>query len=352
MHPLLVSYFKFVKRFLPVSSETTSIGLDIGAGECKLVELRSVDGNFELVNWAIEPVLNADVNGTIQKMLQKLGSSTSSIYTAVFGKGTLIRYLDLPKMTSGDLKKSFSIEADKYFPFAQDQIYTDCYVLNPKSSDKKISVIAAAAKKEIIEQRVKLLTELNVTFSFIGINPVALANAFTVLGFEQPEKADAAVALLDMGDSVSSLIIFMNKSPLFTRDIYLGGRDFTKRISNTLGVSIEEAERLKKDPGDKKEEILKAGEAAVMNIIQELRLSFDYFATEKNCEIGTLFLTGGASSLDGLTESFERNLEIKVKRWNPVTSLKLAKNSSVEEDMKKKFLKLGVAIGLALYEYD
>ena len=63
------------------------------------------------------------------------------------------------------------------------------------------------------------------------------------------------VALFDMGESVSNLTILVDKLPRFTRDIFIGGRDFTKMISNVLGVSFEEAQRLKQDPADKAEQV-------------------------------------------------------------------------------------------------
>ena len=127
---LLQKYFSTIKQFLPSEQKTSAVGLDIGTGECKLVELAKADNQFELVSWAIEPINNGDVNTAIQKILGELTTPCSSLYTSVFGKGTLIRYIDMPKMSLDDLKSSFEIEADKYFPFAQDQIYTDCYILH------------------------------------------------------------------------------------------------------------------------------------------------------------------------------------------------------------------------------
>ena len=88
-----------------------------------------------------------------------------------------------------------------------------------------------------------------------------------------------------------------------------------------------------------------------MNMIQELRLSMDYFATEKNQEIGQLLLTGGSSLLDGIVDNFESNLEIKVSQWNPLSSLSLAEGVS-QENIDQISVKLGVALGLALYQYD
>ena len=88
-----------------------------------------------------------------------------------------------------------------------------------------------------------------------------------------------------------------------------------------------------------------------MNMIQELRLSMDYFATEKNQEVDKLLLTGGTSMLEGIVESFEKNLEIKVSQWNPLSTLKMSPDVPTD-NVDKNSSKLGVALGLALYQYD
>ena len=43
-----------------------------------------------------------------------------------------------------------------------------------------MAVMAAAAKKDIIDQRVKLFSDIGLQVNFIGMNPIALANAIHV----------------------------------------------------------------------------------------------------------------------------------------------------------------------------
>lgn len=351
MHPILKVYFGVIKKFLPGQKENVSVGLDIGSGECKLIQIRKSENTFEIVNWAIEPIINGDLAASITKCMEHLKVPCVTLYTAVFGKGTLIRYIDMPRMSLDDLRNSFSIEADKYFPFTSDQIYTDCYILDPQGKEKQMAVMAAAAKKEIIDQRIKLLTDLGLPINFIGIAPIALANVYHVLGNIQPNEKAPAVAILDMGDSVSSLTILVDQLPRFTRDIFIGGKELTKRISNALNITPQEAEALKRDPGARLTEVMSACESLVANIVHELKLSFDYFTTEKSKEVGTLLLTGGTSLLQGIDKIFEKQTEIKVARWNPIPNLKISSDINADQ-LNKNSHKLGVALGLALYEYD
>ena len=60
-----------------------------------------------MINWAIEPISKGDVKRTLEKVLSGVESTVKSPYTAVYGKGTLIRYIDMPKMSLEELKKCY-----------------------------------------------------------------------------------------------------------------------------------------------------------------------------------------------------------------------------------------------------
>jgi len=362
---LLEQYLSLVKKLLPEKEGSFAVGIDIGFHSCKMVEISKAGNAYQLNSFAIEPVVDGNIAQAIKAVLAKAKKPNKSPYTSVFGKGTLIRCLPMPRMTLEDLKKSLAIEADKYFPFAQDQIYTDCFILDSSGEDKRIPVLVAASKKEIIDARVKLLTDLGLHTNFITLNPIAVANVLYVLGSsgaaEKKEPAgqvapasaaSSGVAILDMGETVSNLTILVGRLPRFTRDIFLGGQDLNKRISNALGISLQEAEKLKRQPPkDKLTEILNACDSSLTNLISEMRLSFDYFTTENNLHISKLLLTGGASMLEGMKDYFTKNLDIPAENLNPLSLFQIAEDVS-QEELKKNATRLSVAIGLALYHYD
>ena len=357
MKKLVDNYLSLVKHFIldKKKTHTPSIGLDIGTHSCKIVELIPTEDSFSILNWAIEPIGSHGLAETIKKILDRLDIETKSVYTSISGQGTLIRYLDMPKMPLADARRSFAIEADKYFPFAKEQIYTDCFIIDSKSHDNKMSLLVAAVKKELIEHRIQLLAGLGLQADFIGINSITIANIFNALQQKVDPSTDVAksnaIAVLDIGESTTSLIILKDNIPQFTRDIFIGGRELNKSISNVLGVSLEEAEKIKCHPGDKIEQVLNACDAVLTNLASEIRLSFDYFATEHSAQISKLFLTGGSSLLERTSDFFIKNLDTSVEKWNPFTSLRLLPGVS-ETELNKNAAYLGVALGLALYQYD
>ncbi len=359
MKNMLADFLSFAKKLIPeLKTRKPSVGLDIGNHSCKAVELLPTKDSVEIAQLVLEPIVNADVSSAIKKIMTKIDMQTRDVYTSVAGHGTLVRYIDMPKMSLEDARRSFSLEADKYFPFAKEQIYTDCSIINSQREDNKMSLLVAAAKKELIDQRMKLFTELGLDANFIGLNTIALVNAFSEFRAIQERQQEAAsgciqdvFGILDMGDTLTTLVVFKNNVPSFTRDIFIGGRDLNRSISNVLGVSADGAEKLKVDPQDKKEGVLNASESILNNLTSEIRLSFDYFSTEQNAQIGQLFLTGGTSSLIGIEDFFKKSLDIPIEKWNPVKafipSAQSSENPSADK-VNQDANVFGVALGLAL----
>lgn len=360
MRNLVTKYFDFVRKIVPDREAPLQVGLDIGRTSCKMIQLKPQGEGFEITNWGVEPIAGGETAKAVSALLGRLSPPAASPNASVSGKGSLIRYIDLPRMNAQDAKKSFSLEADKYFPFSINQIYLDCFILDPESKTEKMSVLAAASKKELVDDRMDLLKGLGLQPDFITLDAVALMNLLQQVdhssaagdepagsGGEEIRKS-GAVAILDIGAAVSNLMITVNLLPRFNRDIFIGGQEFTKSIASSLGIGLEEAERLKRDPQEKQAEAIAACDSAVLNLVSELRLSFDYFVTEHNVTIEKLLLVGGGSQVEGLPETLKGYLEIPVMVWNPLESLSVNAAISKEELYRHAPL-LGVALGLAMY---
>lgn len=346
LQSFLNSYLNFVSRFLPKSRPKTVIGFDIGTSSVKAIEIGYSGDSLEILNWGLEPIDGMDAKAALKQLLTRMNFKDQIPVTAVSGKGTLIRYVDMPRMPIDELRKSFVYEIDKYFPFDPQTIYTDCYVIDPQSKEKKVSVLVVAAKKELVDERIKLFKDAGVDLTYVTTNAIATANAFGRLIKDQ--KNEGARAILDIGGSVSNLMILdKSNSPSFTRDIFFGSHDLTKQIANTLGVTVEQANELKRNPGDKLAEVTQACETTLDNLISEIHLSLDYFMTEKNSHVNELFLVGGGSLFKGMEETFAKTLNITVKVWNPLDGLSLSSQVSAN-DINAYASQLGVAIGLAL----
>ncbi len=341
---LLDQYLGLVNRLIPKPPAPAVIGIDIGTSSIKAVELAS--GGLEIRRWAIEPLNGNDAKEALKRIAERLQFTNQLLFSAVFGKGTLIRYVDLPRMSLDELRKAYVFDLDKYFPFDPKSIYTDCSILDPEGKDKKMMVLLAAVKREIVDDRLKLFKEAGLELSGATINSIATANAFNRLG--PPVTASGkAKAVLDIGGSASCLMIFKDASPRFARDIFVGGQELTKKIANMMGVDTAQAETLKRQPGDKLGQIIEACDMPINNLITEIRLSLDYFVTEKNIQVDELFLSGGGCLLKGIESVFEKNLNLPVKIWNPISKVRLNAKTA-DKNIESYASQFGVALGLGL----
>jgi type IV pilus assembly protein PilM len=344
---LFDQYLLLVNRFIPKPAVPPVIGIDIGTSTVKAVELVQTNGALEVRQWAIEPMVANDTKSALKMICERMRVEEQFIVSSVFGKGTLIRYVDLPRMPLDDLRKAYIYDLDKYFPFDPKTIYTDCAILDPDGKDKKMLVLLAAVKREMVDERIKLFKEAGLELDSVTINSIATANAFSRFGPKVVESGKAK-AVLDIGGSASCLMIFKDSSPRFARDIFVGSQELTKKIANVMGVDAAQAEAIKLAPGEKLAQIVEACEMPINNLISEIRLSLDYFVTEKNIQVDELFLSGGGSLLKGMEGVFEKNLGLPVKIWNPLLNVHGKKTAAGSEDIQTYAAQLGVALGLVM----
>jgi len=92
---------------------------------------------------------------------------------------------------------------------------------------------------------------------------------------------------------------------------------------------------------------MEACEGPINNLITDVRLSLNYYMTEKNIQVDELFLAGGGSLLQGVGDIFAKNLELPVKIWDPLAKVRL----NIPEDsgdIRTYAAQFGVALGLGL----
>ncbi|MEI6438112.1 MAG: type IV pilus assembly protein PilM [Candidatus Omnitrophota bacterium] len=355
-------YIKLIKRFFPLNRQSSSIGLDVGLAAVRSVEITSKNGVFELVRWGIEPLAANDDKAAavaLGKTATALGPQAGSrpVVASVGGKGTLVRYVDMPRMSTSELRRAFEIESDKYFPFPKDTVYTDCHILDTTDNNRKMAVLVSAVKKDLVDGRMKLLKDAGMDPATVTLASVAMANAFAVFPPEGVAPVDGksrefkASAVLDIGETCTNLMIIFAGLPRFNRDVFIGTQEIYKRVSNLLGVPPQEVPALLQ-PGMTLTELAQKGVDAVMaNLIAEIRLSFEYFVTEKNLAVTRIFLAGEGAQVPGVEKAFKDGMDIPVSVWNPLDKMPRSATAA-SEGLKAAGPRLVTALGLALNEYD
>jgi type IV pilus assembly protein PilM len=343
----------------------TLFGLDIGSSSVKAVELKLSAKGFELLHVGVAALpheaivqgafLNASaIAEAIREAVASAKIKSSNVAVAVSGHAVIVKKISLPTMTREELEESIRWEAEQYIPFDVNEVNLDFQILNAGAIEGQMDVLLVAAKKDLIDDYVNVLSEAGMTPGVIDVAGFAVANAWAANADTAP---DEVIAVANIGAQSTNINVLAGGIPAFTRDISIGGNAYTEEIQKVLSISFDEAERIKLGGSreeDSQDVVPQEVEAAMRNVsdsvIGEISRSLDFFsATSAESRISKVFLAGGSSKVSGFDKRFEEKSGIRVERLNPLA--RMLPSSIYESEFVSEMAPfLGVSVGLALRE--
>ena len=137
--------------------------------------------------------------------------------------------------------------------------------------------------------------------AIVDIDAFALQNCYE---YNYSPAPNSTTALLNIGASVMNINIVRGAVPLFTRDVSVGGNQYTDSLQKELDLSFEDAEALKlgKKVGTVSEDAkLPILQQVTEIIVLEIQKTFDFFrATASGEHIERIYIAGGSSQVPGL----------------------------------------------------
>jgi type IV pilus assembly protein PilM len=345
------------------------VGLDIGSSTVKAVELSSKGKGkvFELAHVGVARlapeaiVQGAFLNSSaivdaIREAVDTAKIKSKNAAAAVCGHSVIVKKVSLPAMTREELDEQIRWEAEQYIPFDVNEVNLDFQILETSDGEGQMDVLLVAAKKDLIDDYVQVISEAGLTPAVIDVAAFAVENAFQANYEASP---DEVVALVNIGAQVVNINILMDGTPVFTRDITTAGNHYTEEIQKTLSISFEEAERIKlggKKSEDSQEvvpqEVEKAMQSVTETVIGEISRSLDFFsATSADSRIARVMLSGGGANVAGFQMAFQERTGLDVEIFNPLA--RMAPNSKFDPDYLDELAPaLGVSVGLALRQVE
>jgi type IV pilus assembly protein PilM len=158
-----------------------------------------------------------------------------------------------------------------------------------------------------------------------------------------------------VGASIMNINIVRGGVPLFTRDVSVGGNQYTDTLQKELDLSYEDAEKLKQgqeipniQPDQKTPHIRSVSEILLL----EIQKTFDFFRQTASTEnIQHIYVAGGTARIEGLIELLKEEFNIPVEILNPFQKVVIGSNfdASYINDIGPR---MTVAMGLALRSFD
>ena len=338
------------------------VGLDIGSSSIKAVELKSTKAGYELVSFGMETlapdtvvdgaIMDApQVANAISKIFDAQRIKSRNVATSVSGHSVIVKRVPLPLMTEDELYDRIPSEASQHIPFDIADVNLSYQLL--ESMDSQMDVLLVAVKKDKILNHTNVLAQAGKTPVVVDIDAFALQNCFEV---NYEPDAGQTVALLNIGASVMNINIVRGGIPLFTRDVSVGGNQYTDALQKELDLSFEDAERLKRGDtlpsvtDEQKQQILRS----VSDILTlEIQKTFDFFrATASGENIQRIVVAGGTARVPGLVDLLREEFAMPVEELNPFRRVLINPGRHSDDQIRDMAPRLVIAVGLALRSFD
>ena len=339
------------------------VGIDIGTAGLRAVEVSDAGkAKPTLVRYHEAPLPEGAVNrgevaepNTVAAALKSLwsagGFKSKNVVLGMGNHRVLARDLTVPKMSIKRIRESLPFQVQDMLSVPVADALLDFYPISEKEGESgpEISGLLIAAVKEAVLGNVKAVQLAGLTPVEVDLIPFALSRVIY-----RGEKTDVAVAQIDVGVATTTVVVTLAGVPQFLRLIPAGGGDLTQALVLRLGVTVDDAEALKRRLG--LGAVSNAEEQAAATVISEvttellnsLRNTVNYFAnTRKHMPVTRIVLTGGGAQLSGFAAALGELTRLPVFAADPSAAVHLGRGVDAQTLQQTRGA-FSVALGLAL----
>jgi len=344
-------------------------GLDIGTQTIKLVQLKKVNNQFQLIAFGSTPSvprgLASDAESdltqlaeVIKRLHQQAQVATKNVATALPEDKVFSQVISLPKLSEEELTDALKWEAEQYIPIPLDKVTLAHQIIGEvkEGVEEKIQVLLVAAPNNLVDKLTK-------TLKIAGLNPVSIETEVLAIARSLAGPESETFLIVDLGALATDIAILEKGQVIFTRSIPTAGEALTRAVVSGLGLEMTQAEEYKKAYGldpKKLEGKLSETIAPVLEvIIKEIGQAIEFYrervgnrieneAQGKVKMISRVILVGGTALLPEIVSFFAKRLGIETQIGDPL--LKIIKDGLVAKIPKNDLPFYTVALGLAMKE--
>lgn len=380
------------------NSKNYSIGIDFGTSAIKVVELSYKNKKIHLENYGwvdlglanpssikgiAVPDSQAAYNKKLQRYLEKLIKSmklhSSGAYISLPGFSGLITVIEFPDMNESELDDAVKFEARKYIPISLDEVALDWEIIGKEEeAEKKESeikektteknsgwnkdlssiikgdsekggkpgvkneiLLVAAPKKEVMRCG-NIVKESGLDVKNVELELFSMARA--IVGGDP-----GCFLIIDVGARITNIMLVEKGMIKVNRNIEGGGNEITNMIADSLNISRQRAEEMKKENKD----LINNREMSLVipvldMIVNESMRIINAYKEKKGGKgrVDGIILSGGSSKLQGIEKYFSQKTGIQAIQGNPWK--KIEYDEKIAPFTEKMGTSFSVALGLAL----
>ncbi len=323
------------------------VGLEIDTGVIRAVEMRGsgesakivAAGQVDIPEKAVRDGVVVDVD-VISEALKQLWTGvplgSRNVVLGVFNQGVIIRSVNFPKVPEDKLDQALRLEAAEIFPIPMSQLVFDYAVVGEKvvSDGSQYEVLLVAAKKSQLEQIVKAVIACNLVPKTVDVSPLALLRVLP------QEKLTGTIAVVELANGLSSLLLAINGVPHFARVMPVALKHYIKDIESSIG-------KKKEDSAMETRISFEIFKEWGMSVAKEIRLSTSFYLNRDNLgDVDRIIISGRGAGVTGLQEFLHDELGMPVDVIDPLANISVANNLGIYWDTEGP--SYAASIGLAL----
>jgi type IV pilus assembly protein PilM len=253
----------------------------------------------------------------------------------------------MDRMPAADAREVISWEAEQYVPFDMENVQLDFQILDPEADGVQMNVLLVAAKKELVEQRLSLLADANLSAGIVDVDAFALYNAFE---YNYPTASQGLAALVNVGHEITTIIVHEDGVPIVTRDVPFGSKHLREALRRMHGLSSDEADQVLRGQSSRVAEVEKLLYERGTELAQAIERATAFITADRGIGsgIGAVYLSGGAARVPRLQEAIADRLRVRIEVVNPLQRLEVAPEAMADLPSEDSAAMWMLPVGLAL----
>ena len=351
--------------------EQSVLGIDIGSSSLKVVQLRKEGGQAILETYgelALGPYGGSEVGQatnlsaeqiteTLRDLLREAKVTTTLCGVSIPYARSLLTLVSLPyRADPTEQKTVIELEARKYIPVPVSEVQLDWFIV-PKadpgqsadgnaphtSSHETVEVLLVAVHNDELALLQGVVAGVELAASFYEIEIFSTIRAVV----EEPVKP---VMVIDIGAASTKAYVIEHGVVALSHAVSTGSQDITRAISVSGGVSIAQAEAMKKKEGFSGAGVLGSPELVFSRIFSEARRVLMQYETAHKKSVAAIILTGGGGVTKELDAYAKSIFSIDVHVADPFAKTEApAFMRPILQEIGPEF---AVAVGLALRKLE
>lgn len=302
------------------------LGLDAGASNIKIIELKEKKGRFALKNIAIAPMpANVIVDGmvldhggastAVKNCLSGIKKYNKDCAIGLRGRDVVVKRISVPWSGQGNFLETFLWGAEQYVGIKADRASFDAQLINYDKEKNIADTVVAAAYRDKVADCIAMTKMAGLKPIVADIEALALVNLITAM----KNKQTHVNALLDIGHDCTNIIFYENGYVDMIKSLPKGIKYLMEELAQDMDCDMDKVALSIRDRQFMGNDV--DAQAASMSfgssLGAEIETAIEIYMSERRKEPVDFYACGAGAYIPDVLEQVEIAMKVSIKRLNP-----------------------------------